>query len=114
LKFGTAGIRGKMGPGFSQLNDLVIIQTSQGLAQYVLSSYPSPEEAREAGAVISFDARHNSSRWAKLTARVFLKAGFKVYLFNSITPTPFVPFTVQQKNAAVGIMVTASHNPKVT
>ena len=112
LKFGTAGIRGKMADGFAYLNDLVIIQTSQGLAQYVLKCFPSPNEARKAGAVISFDARYNSSRWAKLCARVFANAGYKVYLFNKITPTPFVPFTVQQKGAAIGIMITASHNPK--
>ncbi len=97
---------------FSKLNDLVIIQTSQGLAKYVLSCYPTLDDARKAGAVVSFDARYNSSRWAKLTARVFLKNGFKVHLFNKITPTPFVPFTVQQMKAAIGIMITASHNPK--
>jgi phosphomannomutase len=66
----------------------------------------------KAGAVIGYDARHNSNRWAKLTARVFLQAGFKVYLFDSITPTPFVPYTVQNAKAAIGIMITASHNPK--
>lgn len=112
LKFGTAGIRGRMGNGFSQMNDLVIIQTSQGLAEYVRKAYNTAECALKAGAVIGFDARHNSARWASLTARVFLKAGFKVYLFDSITPTPFVPFTVQQAKAAIGIMITASHNPK--
>merc|ERR1712223_875217 len=112
LKFGTAGIRGKMDIGFAYLNDLVIIQTSQGLSQYVLKCYDKPEEAKNAGCVISFDARYNSEKWAKLTARVFSKAGYRVYLFNTITPTPFVPFTVQRKKAAVGIMITASHNPK--
>merc|ERR1712223_20166 len=112
LKFRTAGIRGKMDIGFAYLNDLVIIQTSQGLSQYVLKCYDKPEEAKNAGCVISFDARYNSEKWAKLTARVFSKAGYRVYLFNTITPTPFVPFTVQRKKAAVGIMITASHNPK--
>ena len=90
----------------------MIIQTSQGLSQYVLKCYDKPEEAKNAGCVISFDARYNSEKWAKLTARVFSKAGYRVYLFNTITPTPFVPFTVQRKKAAVGIMITASHNPK--
>ena len=97
---------------FAYLNDLVIIQTSQGLSQYVLKCYDKPEEAKNAGCVISFDARYNSEKWAKLTARVFSNAGYRVYLFNTITPTPFVPFTVQRKKAAVGIMITASHNPK--
>ena len=65
------------------------------------------------GAVIGFDARFNSRRWATLAAGIFLKMGFKnVRLFSQITPTPFVPFTVVQKEASIGIMVTASHNPK--
>ena len=64
------------------------------------------------GAVIGYDARFNSSRWAKLAAGVFLRLGFAVRLFSTITPTPFVPFTVVQKKACIGIMVTASHNPK--
>ena len=64
------------------------------------------------GAVIGFDARYNSDRWAKLAAGVFLRKGIRVYLFSKITPTPFVPFTVKRKSAAIGIMVTASHNPK--
>ena len=93
-------------PRFSRMNDLVVIQTTQGLAEYVKKAFNSehPDKcALNAGAVIGYDARHNSNRWAKLAARVFLKAGFKkVYLFNNITPTPFVPFTVQKVKAAIG------------
>ena len=59
-----------------------------------------------------FSTKFNFLLQAKLCARVFASAGYKVYLFNEITPTPFVPFTVQQKKAAIGIMITASHNPK--
>jgi len=110
--FGTAGLRGRMGPGFGQMNDLVIIQTTQGLAHYLLSETNPTIPVREMGAVIGFDARFNSSRWAKLAAGVFLDLGFKVRLFSTITPTPIVPFTVVQKNACIGIMITASHNPK--
>ena len=63
--------------------------------------------------MIGFDARFNSSRWATLAAGIFLRMGYKnVRLFSQITPTPFVPFTVVQKQASIGIMVTASHNPK--
>jgi len=110
LAFGTAGLRGRMGPGFGQMNDLVIIQTTQGLANYLITVHG--EKVKTMGAVIGFDARHNSSRWARLAAGVFLRKGIKVYLFSKITPTPFVPFTVQRKSAAIGVMVTASHNPK--
>jgi phosphomannomutase len=61
LEFGTAGLRGAMGAGYSQMNDLVIIQTTQGLAAY-LDSFP---EAKSKGVVIGHDHRHNSSSFAQ-------------------------------------------------
>lgn len=109
LEFGTAGIRGRMGPGFGQLNDLTIIQTTQGLKAYLEQERP---DLRTAGVVLSYDGRHNSRRWARLAAGVFLKAEVPVFLFETTTPTPFVPFTVVKVGAAAGVMVTASHNPK--
>jgi len=110
LKFGTAGLRGQMGPGYSQMNDLVIIQTAQGLAVYL-------EEALEDvilknGVVVGYDGRHNSRRWAELTATVLLNRNIPVRLFSKVCPTPFVAFTVLHYKCAAGVMVTASHNPK--
>lgn len=60
MEFGTAGLRGKMGPGYSQMNDLVIIQTSQGLAAYIKASNL---KASKQGVVIGYDGRHNSRRY---------------------------------------------------
>ncbi|XP_045107656.1 phosphoglucomutase-2-like isoform X1 [Portunus trituberculatus] len=109
LLFGTAGLRGRMGTGYAQMNDLVIIQTSQGLAKYLTTVHP---EAKSEGVVIGHDSRHNSHRFARLAAAAFLNAGVPVYLYSKIVPTPFVPFGVVQLGAAAGVMVTASHNPK--
>lgn len=109
LAFGTAGLRGVMGPGYAAMNDLVIIQTSQGLAKYLESVDP---HVKEQGVVIGFDARYNSHRFAQLASVAFLQLDIPVNLFSSITPTPFIPFTVLQLNCSCGIMVTASHNPK--
>lgn len=109
LAFGTAGLRGVMGAGYAAMNDLVIIQTSQGLTKYIETTFP---DAKERGVVISFDARYNSHRFAKLSAVAFLQRKIPVYLYSHITPTPFVPFAVIQLGCAAGIMVTASHNPK--
>lgn len=69
-------------------------------------------QARKRGVVIGFDARTNSRRWSRLIAAVFLREGFKVLLFSEMTPTPWVPFAVKHESCAIGIMVTASHNPK--
>ncbi|XP_011310787.1 phosphoglucomutase-2 [Fopius arisanus] len=109
LEFGTAGLRGRMGPGYSRMNDLVIIQTGQGLLQYLINSV---EGFKEKGVVIGYDGRYNSSRFAELTATIFINSGIKVYMYSKVCPTPFVPFAVMKYKCAAGIMITASHNPK--
>ena len=109
LEFGTAGIRGRMGPGFGQMNDLVIIQVTQGLHAYLAQDCP---DLVTRGVVLGYDGRHNSCRWAGLASGVFLRAGVPVYMFPTTVPTPYVPFTILEKGAAAGVMVTASHNPK--
>ncbi|KAL4249554.1 phosphohexose mutase family protein [Abortiporus biennis] len=109
IEFGTAGLRGKMEAGWSRMNDLIIIQASQGLCAYVLEKVP---DAANKGIVIGHDHRHNSERWAKLTAVVFLSNNVKVYLLRGLVHTPLVPFSVKELHAACGVMITASHNPK--
>ncbi|XP_067845051.1 phosphoglucomutase-2 isoform X2 [Heptranchias perlo] len=115
MKFGTAGIRSTMGPGFSRMNDLTIIQTTQGLCRCLEKSF---SDVKARGVVIGFDARahspsgSSSQRFARLAATVLISQGIPVHLFSQITPTPLVPFTVSQLKLCAGIMVTASHNPK--
>lgn len=62
LSFGTAGLRGVMRAGFNSMNDLVIIQTAQGLLQYILKCFPKPED-RTNGIVLGYDGRYNSKRY---------------------------------------------------
>ncbi|KAJ7470417.1 hypothetical protein FB451DRAFT_1339920 [Mycena latifolia] len=109
IEFGTAGLRGKMAAGWACMNDLIVIQASQGLCQYVLTSV---QNAASRGVVIGHDHRYNSERWAELTAAAFVNSGFKVYLHRGLVHTPMVPFSVRSLNAACGVMITASHNPK--
>ncbi|KAK0210455.1 hypothetical protein DFS33DRAFT_1252201 [Desarmillaria ectypa] len=103
------GLRGRMEAGWSRMNDLIIIQVSQGLCQYVLSHV---KDAASRGVVIGHDHRHNSEHWAQLTAAAFLASDLKVYLHRGLVHTPMVPFSVKKLNAACGVMITASHNPK--
>ncbi|KAG9051604.1 Phosphoglucomutase-3 [Tulasnella sp. UAMH 9824] len=110
IEFGTAGLRGRMEAGFSRMNDLTIIQASQGLCAYILQQ--NPDTAQDEGVVIGHDHRYNSERWALLTARAFISKGVKVYLHRGIVHTPLVPFSVGRLRAACGVMITASHNPK--
>jgi len=99
-----------MEAGWSRMNDLIVIQASQGLCAYVLKHVT---DGASRGAVIGHDHRHNSERWAGLAAAAFITRGVKVYLFRDLVHTPLVPFGVKRLNAACGIMITASHNPKV-
>ncbi|KAL1730114.1 hypothetical protein EV714DRAFT_211628 [Schizophyllum commune] len=109
IEFGTAGLRGRMEAGWSRMNDVTVIQASQGLCAYVLGNVT---DAAERGVVVGHDHRHNSERWAKLTAAAFIEKGVKVYLHRGLVHTPLVPFTVKNRGAACGVMITASHNPK--
>lgn len=97
-----------MGAGFSRLNSLTIIQTSQGLAEYLLKE---ESEASKSGIVVGYDARHNSRKFAVLAAAVFTAKGIRVWWYEDLVHTPMVPFGVQSLRAAAGIMITASHNP---
>jgi len=110
IGFGTAGLRGKMEAGWSRMNDLIVNQTTQGLCAYVLVQVVG---ARDRGVVIGHDHRYNSERWARLAARIFVSHGFKTYLLQGLVHTPMVPFSVKKLAAACGIMITASHNPKI-
>nr|CAD7195878.1 unnamed protein product [Timema douglasi] len=109
LTFGTAGIRGAMGPGPGNMNDLVIIQTTQGLVTYLQEACT---ESVLRGVAIGYDGRYNSKRFAELTTAIILNRGIPVYLFSRVCPTPFIPYTVTHFNLSAGIMITASHNPK--
>ncbi|GAB1289670.1 Phosphoglucomutase-2 [Apodemus speciosus] len=96
MEFGTAGLRAPMGAGISRMNDLTIIQTTQGFCRYLEKQF---SDLKQRGVVISFDARAHpasggsSRRFARLAATAFISQGVPVYLFSDITPTPFVPYT---------------------
>uniref|UniRef100_A0AAQ5Z2W3 Phosphoglucomutase 2 n=1 Tax=Amphiprion ocellaris TaxID=80972 RepID=A0AAQ5Z2W3_AMPOC len=95
MEFGTAGLRAAMGPGISCMNDLTIIQTTQGFCCYLEQSFGN---LKERGVVIGYDARAHppsggsSKRFASLAAAVFISRGVPVHLFSDITPTPFVVY----------------------
>uniref|UniRef100_A0A7N6BY11 Phosphoglucomutase 2-like 1 n=1 Tax=Anabas testudineus TaxID=64144 RepID=A0A7N6BY11_ANATE len=115
MSFGTAGLRAPMGAGFNRINDLTVIQSTQGLFSY-LSRYFADLSSR--GVVVGFDTRGqeesgcSSQRLAKLTAAVMLSRDVPVHLFSTFVPTPYVPYAVKKLGAAAGVMITASHNPK--
>lgn len=111
IQFGTAGLRSEMQAGFSRMNTLVIIQATQGLATYIKQQFPD-----NLVVVVGHDHRFHSKEFARATATAFLLKGFKVRYLNpdhEFVHTPLVPFAVDKLKASVGVMITASHNPKM-
>ncbi|GMM47256.1 phosphoribomutase [Pichia kluyveri] len=110
IVFGTAGLRARMEAGFSRMNDVTVLQASQGLAEYIKSTV---EDNARLSIVIGHDHRHNSKRFAELAIAVFINKGFQVYYIgDNNCATPMVPFAVDKYSTDGGIMITASHNPK--
>ncbi|PZR04953.1 MAG: phosphoglucomutase [Flavobacterium psychrophilum] len=107
LEFGTGGMRGIMGPGTNRINKYTLGKATQGLSDYLKTSFPG-EELKVA---IAYDCRHNSDTLAKVVADVFSANGIKVFLFAELRPTPELSFAVRYLNCHAGIVLTASHNP---
>lgn len=106
LTFGTAGLRGQVGPGESRMNRAVVIRTTAGLVDYLRGVVGDRPRI-----VIGFDARHGSAAFARDAAEVAAAAGCEAMLLPGLLPTPVLAFAVRHLDADSGVMVTASHNP---
>ena len=109
VEFGTAGMRGVLGPGTNRLNDFTVIKATVAFGKYLLELFPN---AKKEGVVISHDNRHMSREFTLLSAKVLNDLGINTYIFDALRPTPELSFAVRYLKACGGIMITASHNPK--
>jgi phosphoglucomutase len=109
LSFGTAGMRGLMGPGINRMNIYTVRQATEGLAVLMDSL---GDEVKQRGVSISYDSRHHSREFAHDCARVLGAHGIQTYIYDNVRPTPELSFAVRYNNSYAGIMITASHNPK--
>ncbi len=108
LEFGTGGLRGIMGAGSNCMNQYTVGVATQGLANYLIKSFPlTPIKV-----AIAHDSRNNSRFFAQVAANVFSANGIKVYMFPELRPTPLLSFAIRYLKCNSGIVVTASHNPK--
>ena len=105
LEFGTAGLRGPLGPGPSCMNQAVVGKTAAGIVAFM-------KERSLTSVVIGRDARHGSEVFENISAEIFSGAGLKVSVLPRPLPTPVLAFAVNELGADVGVMVTASHNPR--
>lgn len=104
LQFGTAGLRGRLGPGSNRMNRVVVARAAAGLAGYLRSHGGT-------SVVIGYDARRNSEIFARDTARIMAGAGIAAMVLPAALPTPVLAFAIRELGCAAGVMVTASHNP---
>ena len=108
LEFGTAGMRGIVGPGINRMNTYTVRQATEGLSR-LIETYG--EEAKKRGVAIAYDSRHFSPEFAMESARTLATHGIRSYVFESLRPTPELSFAVRHLKTFAGIMITASHNP---
>lgn len=109
LSFGTAGLRGKIGPGTNCMNEQVIARATRGLAEVIASR---GEEAKKRGVAIGWDVRERSETFMRVAASVSASQGVHAYIYAGIRPTPMVSFAVRELGTMAGVMITASHNPR--
>lgn len=107
LEFGTGGLRGEIGAGSNRMNVYTVAQATQGFANYLNNSFKNPSVA------IAYDSRNMSKEFAKAAALTLCANNIKVYLYESLRPTPVLSYTVRELKCSGGIVVTASHNPKI-
>jgi phosphomannomutase len=108
LSFGTAGLRGEVGPGPNRMNRAVVIRSTRGLADHLLAEV---EDAADRGVVVGFDARPDSERFAADVVGVLAAAGIAVRWFPTPQPTPLIAYAQKALGAAAAVVITASHNP---
>ena len=104
LQFGTAGLRGRLGPGSNRMNRVVVARAAAGLAAYLGAHNGT-------SVVIGYDARRNSEVFARDTAAIMSGAGIAAMVLPSALPTPVLAFAIRELGGDAGVMVTASHNP---
>ncbi len=109
MSFGTAGLRSQMGAGTAMMNVFTVAHTTAGLAKLITDL---GEDACRRGVVIAHDSRNNSREFAVRAAEVLSYYRIKVYLYESLRPTPVLSFAIRELGCIAGINITASHNPK--
>ena len=107
LDFGTGGLRGVIGAGSNRMNIYTVAKATQGFANYLNENFENPSVA------IAYDSRNMSKEFAESAALNLCANNIKVYLYESLRPTPVLSFTVRELKCSGGIVVTASHNPKI-
>ena len=107
LEFGTGGLRGIMGAGPNRMNRYTVAKATKGYADYLKAVFED-----KISVAIAYDSRNNSKYFAEIAAGVLVSNGIKVFIFDTLMPTPVLSFATKYLGCNGGIVITASHNPK--
>ncbi|HFL3153721.1 TPA: phospho-sugar mutase [Clostridioides difficile] len=110
LEFGTGGLRGIIGTGTNRINIYTVRRATLGVLNYIMKT--QGEEGKQKGIVIAHDSRYMSREFCIEVAKTLSAYGVKAYIFEELKPTPELSFAVRYLKCAMGIVITASHNPK--
>lgn len=110
LEFGTGGLRGIIGAGTNRINIYTVRRATLGVLNYIMKT--QGEEGKQKGIVIAHDSRYMSREFCIEVAKTLSAYGVKAYVFEELKPTPELSFAVRYLKCAMGIVITASHNPK--
>ena len=110
LEFGTCGLRGIIGAGTNRINIYTVRRATLGVLNYIMKT--QGEEGKQKGIVIAHDSRYMSREFCIEVAKTLSAYGVKAYIFEELKPTPELSFAVRYLKCAMGIVITASHNPK--
>ncbi|MCC0699017.1 phospho-sugar mutase [Clostridioides sp. ZZV15-6383] len=110
LEFGTGGLRGIIGAGTNRINIYTVRRATLGISNYIMKT--QGEEGKKKGIVIAYDSRYMSREFCIEVAKTLSAYGVKAYIFKELKPTPELSFAVRYLKCAMGIVITASHNPK--
>lgn len=110
LEFGTGGLRGVIGAGTNRMNIYTVRRATLGVLNYILKTYG--DKGKDRGVVIAHDCRFMSKEFSIEVATTLAAYGVKAYLFDDLRSTPQLSFSVRHLNCVMGVVVTASHNPK--
>ena len=110
LEFGTGGLRGIIGAGSNRMNQYNVRRATTGFADFLLEKFG--EDAKKRGVAVAFDCRNFSKEFAEETALTFAYCGIPAFLFDCLSATPLLSFTVRELGCCGGVVITASHNPK--
>lgn len=108
LEFGTGGVRGIIGSGTNRINIYTVGKVTQGYADFLKDNF----KGDDISVAIAYDSRIKSDEFAKRAALIFAANGIKVYLYESLRPTPMLSFALRELKCKGGVVITASHNPK--